>query len=68
MENIPEICFCVHVVYFVVIKGPHVLSFKSKVPQPILNFRLKLQNIIKKLSEHCDVKLPEELETVTVSI
>ena len=31
-------------------------------------FRLKLQNIIQKLSEHCDIKNPEELETVSVSI
>jgi len=32
------------------------------------NFRLKLQNIIQKLSEHCDIKNPEELETIIVSI
>ena len=32
------------------------------------NFRLKLQNIIQKLSEHCDIKNPEELETFIVSI
>ena len=32
------------------------------------NFRLKLQNIIQKLSEHCDIKNPEELEIMMVSI
>ena len=31
-------------------------------------FRLKLQNIIQKLSEHCDIKNPEELEIIIVSI
>ena len=31
-------------------------------------FRLKLQNIIQKLSEHCDIKNPEDLEIIIVSI
>ena len=30
----------------------------------LLNFRLKLKSIIQKLSEHCDIKNPEDLETV----
>ena len=33
----------------------------------LLNFRLKLKSIIQKLSEHCDIKNPEDLETVIVS-
>ena len=32
-----------------------------------LNFRLKLKSIIQKLSEHCDIKNPEDLETEIVS-
>ena len=32
-----------------------------------LNFRLKLKSIIQKLSEHCDIKNPQDLETEIVS-
>ena len=33
----------------------------------LLNFRLKLKSIIQKLSEHCDIKNPEDLEAEIVS-
>lgn len=48
MKNIPEICFCVHVVYFVVIKGPHVRSFGVKYHNLYwisgLSFKILLRN------------------------
>ena len=44
-----------------------VCSLEDSRTKPIFNFRLKLQNIIQKLSEHCDIKNPAELDTTIVS-
>ena len=62
------LAFCLLVRYHLgqlLLRG--VCSLEDSRTKPIFNFRLKLQNIIQKLSEHCDIKNPAELDTAIVS-